>query len=173
MRLNFKIAAGLLMLLVLAGGARAEDKKPGIKLKGITLKHLDVTSLVADTAVSIEIENPGPAFTIKAASYRLKLNDQDSAAGQRDEEIKVPAESTVSVDFPLTIDLAALPGVTWSAITSGLKLDYELTTEFDVPLLAMFNQKVKTSFNGTLPIGDMALELPGKLKEKIFGKPNP
>src|SRR5438105_1351369 len=162
MRLSLKTFVGLLLLLALTDAARAEDKQPKIKLKGITLKRLDVTSLVADTMLTIAIDNPGPAFVIKDASYRLKLNDQEAAAGHHDEEINVPAESSVIVDFPLTVDLAALPGVTWRTITDGLKLDYELATEFNVPLLAMFNHKVKTAFNGTLPIGDMALGLPGK-----------
>jgi LEA14-like dessication related protein len=171
MPLRLKICVALLMLFALTGAAHAEDKKPNIKLKGIALKHLDVTSLVADITVALEIDNPGPAFTIKDASYRLKLNEQDAAEGKHDKEINVPAESNITVDLPLTVNLAALPGVTWSAITDGLKLNYELATEFNVPLLAMFNHKVKRSFNGTLPLGDMALELPGKLKEKIFGKP--
>jgi len=46
-------------------------------------------------------------------------------------------------------------------------LNYDLEAEFNVPLLAMFKQKIKTSFNGTLPIGDMAMELPSKLKETL------
>jgi LEA14-like dessication related protein len=171
MRLKLKILAALLLILAAAGHAPAQDKKLSVRLKGITLKRLDLTSLVADTTVALEIENPGPAFTIKEASYRLKLNDQDAAEGKRDEEIDVPAASSITVDLPLTVNLAALPGVTWSALADGLKLNYELATEFNVPLLAMFNHKLKISFNGTLPIGDMALALPGKLKEKIFGKP--
>ncbi|HKP12865.1 MAG TPA: LEA type 2 family protein [Blastocatellia bacterium] len=168
---KFRIIAALLALVVLAGVARADDRKPSVKLKGIALKRLDVKSLVADTVASIEIENPGPAFTVKEASYRLKLNDRDAAEGKHDGEIDVPAESSITVDLPLTVNLAALPGVTWSAVTDGLKLSYELATEFDVPVLALFDRNVKTSFSGTLPIGDMAMELPGRLKEKLLGKP--
>jgi hypothetical protein len=37
--------------------------------------------------------------------------------------------------------------------------------------LALLNQKMSTSFSGNLPIGEMASQLPGKLKDKIFGKP--
>jgi LEA14-like dessication related protein len=171
MRLKLTILAALLLIFAAAGHAPAEDKKLNVRLKGITLKRLDVTSLLAGAVVALEIENPGPAFTIKEASYRLKLNDQDAAEGKDDEEINVPAESSVIVELPLTVNLAALPGVTWSALTDGLKLNYDLAAEFNVPRLAIFNHKLKTSFNGTLPIGDMALALPGKLKEKIFGKP--
>jgi LEA14-like dessication related protein len=166
-----KLFAALFVLIALVGAARAEDKQPTVKLKGIALKRLDVKSLTADTTVALEIENPGPAFTVKEASYRLKLNGQDAAEGKRDEEINVPAESTTTVELPLEVNLAALPGVTWSTITAGLKLDYELAAEFNVPVLALFNHKVTNSFNGTLPIGEMATELPGKLKEKLLGKP--
>ncbi|MFL6276073.1 MAG: LEA type 2 family protein [Blastocatellia bacterium] len=171
MQLKRKIVVALLLLLALTGAARAEDKQPAIKLKGIALKHLDITSLVADTMVTIEIENPGQAFTIKGASYQLKLNEQATAEGHHDEAINVPAESSVTVDLPLTVNLAALPGVTWRTIADGLNLNYELAVGFDVPLLGLFTRKMQTSFSGTLPIGDMALGLPGKLKEKLFGKP--
>jgi len=171
MQLKRTTVVALLLLVALTGVVRAEDKKPAVKLKAIALKHLDVTSLVADTLVTVEIENSGPAFTIKAASYRLKLNDHEAAEGHHDEAINVPAESSITVDLPLTINLAALPGVTWRTITDGLNLNYKLVTEFDVPRLGMFTHKMKTSFSGTLPVGDMALGLPGKLKEKLFGKP--
>ncbi|HJQ24171.1 MAG TPA: LEA type 2 family protein [Blastocatellia bacterium] len=171
MPLRLKLITASLLIFALVGAVCAEEKKPNVKLKGIALKHLDVTSLVADTTVTVEIENPGPAFTIKAASYRLKLNDHEAAEGHQDEAINVPAESSVTADLPLTVNLAALPGVTWRTITDGLNLNYELATEFDVPLLGMFTHKMQASFSGTLPIGDMALSLPGKLKEKIFGKP--
>jgi LEA14-like dessication related protein len=164
---RLKLIAALLLTVALAGAARADDKKPSVKLKGIALKGLDVSSLVADTVVAVEIENPGPAFTIKKATYRLKLNGHEAAKGKHDEAINVPAKASVTVELPLAVDLAALPGVTWSTIADGLNLDYELATEFDVPLLGMFNHKVKTSFSGRLPIGEMALGLPGRL----FGKP--
>ncbi|MFL6214834.1 MAG: LEA type 2 family protein [Blastocatellia bacterium] len=166
-----KLVIALWLIVALIGVARAEDKTPTVKLKGIALKRLDVKGLIADASVSLEIENPGPAFNVKAASYRLKLNGHDAAEGKRDEEVSVPAESTTTVELPLQVNLAELPGVTWSTLTAGLKLDYELATEFNVPVLGLFNHKMETSFSGTLPIGDMAMELPGKLKEKLFGKP--
>jgi LEA14-like dessication related protein len=171
MLLRFKLIAASLLIFALIGAVCAEEKKPNVKLKGIALKHLDVTSLVADATVTVEIENPGQAFIIKGASYRLKLNEQATAEGHHDDAINVPAESSITVDLPLTVNLAALPGVTWRTIADGLNLNYELDAEFDVPLLGLFTRKMQTSFSGTLPIGDMALGLPGKLKEKLFGKP--
>src|SRR5690242_851001 len=95
-----KIMAALVVLVALVGAARAEDKQPAVKLKGIALKRLDVKSLTADATVSIEIENPGPAFTVKEATYRLKLNGEEAAEGKRDEEINVAAQSTTTVELP-------------------------------------------------------------------------
>ena len=160
------------LMIVPVCWAQSDDKKPSLKLKGIALKSLDVTSLVAETVISIEIENPGLPFTIKDASYRIKLNDQDAAEGKRDDEIKVPAESSAIVELPLTVHLGVLPGVTWRTIADGLNLKYDLETEFNVPLLVLAKSKVRTSFSGSLPIGDRALQLPGKLKETLFGKPD-
>jgi LEA14-like dessication related protein len=161
-------AVTLLIILACANIAHAaQDQKPTIKLKSITVKRIALTDQTAETIVSIEIENPGPAFKVKDASYRLKLNGQPAAAGEHKEDIPVPSNLTVTVDLPVTVNLSALPAITWSAITDGLNLSYELETEFTVPLFAMFNHKVKTAFKGDLPL----TALPGHLVDRVFGKP--
>ena len=149
-----------------------EKKKPVIKLKGIAVKRIALTDQTAETSVSIEIENPGPAFKFKDASYRLKLNGQSAAEGKYKEEIQVPAASTITVDMPLTINLSALPSVTWSTITDGLNISYELDTEFSVPVFAMFTHRVRTTFSGDIPVGGTLTSLPGRLIDRIYAKPN-
>jgi len=167
-----RTAIALLIILACASVTEAaQDKKPTVKLKGIAVKQIDLADQIAETTVSIEIENPGPAFKVKDASYRLKLNGQLTAEGKHNEEIQVPAASTATVELPVTVNLAALPAVTLSAITDGLNLSYEIETQFTVPLFAMFNHKVKTAFKGDLPVGDTLISLPGKLVDRIFGKP--
>jgi LEA14-like dessication related protein len=162
----------LLVVMVCAGLAQAgDDKKPSVKLKGIALKSFTLSNQTAETTVSIEIDNPGPEFKIKEASYHLKLNQRKAAAGKRDEEITVPAAGSITVELPVTVNLAELPGVTWATILDGLNVNYELETAFTVPVFALFNHKVKQSFNGDLPLGQMILSLPGMLKEQLFGKP--
>jgi LEA14-like dessication related protein len=152
--------------------AYEDGKTPSVKLKGIALKSLDVPSLVAETTISVEIENPGPAFTVKDATYRLKLNDQEVGEGKRDEEIKVPAASSVVVDLPLSVHLGAVPGVSWRTLAGGLSLRYDVEADLNVPLLALLKERLHTSLSGDLPIGEMALQFPGKLKDAIFGKPD-
>jgi LEA14-like dessication related protein len=159
------------LLIVACCAQAAQEKKPTIKLKSISVKQVSVAEQTAETSVTIEIENPGPAYKIKDASYKLKLNGQAAAEGKRSEEINVPSDSTVTVDLPVTVNLSALPGVTWSAVADGLNLSYELETEFTIPALAMFDYKVKTAFTGELPVGGSLISLPGKLVDRIFSKP--
>ena len=169
---SIRSAIAVLIIIASAGFARAgDDKQPIVKLKGIALKSFTLSQQTAETTVAIEIENPGPEFKIKAASYRLKLNQCDAAQGKRDEEITVPAAGSITVDFPVTVNLAQLPAITWRAIIDGLSVNYELETEFTVPVFKLFDHKVKQSFNGDLPLGQMILSLPGILKERLFGKP--
>jgi LEA14-like dessication related protein len=169
---HIRSTIAFLIIIACAGLARAgDDKQPSVKLKGIALKSFTLSQQTAETTVSIEIENPGPEFKIKEASYRLKLNQHDAAEGKRDQEITVPAAGSITVDFPVTVNLAQLPAITWSTIIDGLNVNYELETEFTVPVLTLFNHKVKQSFNGDLPLGQMILSLPGIIKERLFGKP--
>lgn len=169
---SIRSTIALLIVIACAGLAHAgDDKQPSVKLKGIALKSFTLSNQTAETTVSIEIDNPGPEFKIKDASYCLKLNQRQAAEGKRDEEITVPAAGSITVDLPVTVNLAELPGVTWSTIIDGLTVNYELETEFTVPVFALFNHTVKTSFKGDLPLGQMILSLPGILKERWFGKP--
>lgn len=170
-----RIATGiaLLMALVAASATTAlgSDKAPRVTLKGVSVKQVNWTSGTADTLVSLEVENPGPEVKIKDVRYRLKLNGQDAAEGKRDDDVRLPAASTTTVEVPLTVNLLAIPGVAWGALSSGLKLRYDLETELTVPVLGLFNHRVKTTFGGDLPLGDLAAGLPGKLKGWFFGKP--
>jgi LEA14-like dessication related protein len=154
-----------------ASAALASDKSPRVALKGITVEQVNWTSGTADTLVLLEVENSGPEVKIKDVRYRLKLNGQEAAEGKRDEEVKLPAEATTIVKVPLTVNLLAIPGVAWSTLSSGLNVRYDLETELTVPVLGLFDHKVKRSFGGDLPLGDVAAELRGRLKDWLFGKP--
>lgn len=167
-----RTAVALLTILACASITQAaQDQKPTVKLKNITVKRIALADQTAEMTVSIEIENPGSAFKVKDASYRLKLNGQTTADGEHKEVIQVPANATVTVDLPITVNLSALPAVTWSTIADGLNLSYEIETEFTVPLFAMFKHKVKTAFKGDLLVGDALISLPGKLVDRVLGKP--
>lgn len=158
----------LLFIVAIASAARAsDDKKAQVALKRVTVNRVDLLKQTAEATVSVEVDNPGSAFKIKDVRYRLKLNDRQVAEGKHKNEIKVAAASRTTIDVPITIDLRAIPGVTWAMISDGFVISYVLDTEFTVPLFAFFNHKVKTSFAGNLPLSSLMSTLPVSIKDPL------
>jgi LEA14-like dessication related protein len=149
----------------------ADNKKPDVKLKSFVINRVDWSNHAADATVSVEIDNPGPEFKVKDVSYRLKLNGQIAAEGKHKNEVKVPAASKVTIDLPLTLNLSALPAVSWSTVTEGLKLSYELDAEFTVPVFAFFSHRVKTAFSGELTPESVMSSMSNKAKQQLGIKP--
>jgi LEA14-like dessication related protein len=149
----------------------ADNKKPDVKLKNIALNRVDWNNQTADATITVEIDNPGSEFKVKDVSYHLKLNGQVAAKGKYKNEVKVPAAASVTIDLPITLSLSALPAVTWSTVTEGMKLSYEFDAEFTVPVFAFFNHKVKTAFTGELTPGSVMSSLSNRVKEQLGIKP--
>ncbi|MFP5262140.1 MAG: LEA type 2 family protein [Blastocatellia bacterium] len=149
----------------------ADNRKPDVKLKSVALNGVDWGNNAAGAIISVEVNNPGPEFKVKDVTYRLKMNGQVTAEGKYKKEVKVPAASSVTIDLPITVDLSALPAVTWSAITEGLRLSYELDAEFTVPVFAFFNHKVKASLGGELTPGSVMSSLSNRVRGRPGGKP--
>jgi LEA14-like dessication related protein len=149
----------------------ADDKKPDVKLKSFVLNRVDWINHAADATVAVEIYNPGPEFKVKDVSYHLKLNGQVAAEGKYKNEVKVPAASKVTIDLPLTVKLSTLPAVTWSTLTEGFKLSYELDAEFTVPVFALFSHRVKAVFSGELTPESVMSSMSSKAKEQSGIKP--
>ena len=160
----------LVVIATLATGSAASGKGPEVSLKAISVNSVDLYEQSADLTVYLEVQNPGPEFTLKDISYKLKLNGQEAARGKQQKDIKIPAASTTSVDMPLIVDLAALPSVTWAGVTGGFKLRYDLDAEFTVPVFVLFNHKVKTAFGGDLTLGDALTSVKDKIWQ-LFSKP--
>jgi LEA14-like dessication related protein len=148
-----------------------DHKKPSVKLKGIALSRIDWSNRAADATVSVEIDNPGSEFKVKDVNYRLKLNGLVAAEGKHKNGLKVPAGSSATIDVPITISLSVLPAITWSAVSEGLKLKYELDAEFTVPVFAFFNHKVKTAFSGELTPESLISSMSEKVKQQLGLKP--
>lgn len=172
-----RAALALLIVIACVSAARpaqaaypADHKKPNVKLKGIALNRVDWDKQAADATISVEVENPGSEFKVKDVSYHLKLNGMVAAHGKHKNEVKVPAASSVTIDFPISLNLSALPAVTWSTVMEGFKLSYELDAEFTVPVFAFFSHKVKTTFSGELTPGSVMSSLSNKVKERLASK---
>lgn len=161
----------ILLIAVSTANARVfEDTKPAVHLKGVSVERIDLEKAAAETSLSIQIENPGPAFKVKDLSYRLKLNDRQAAEGNCEREISVPAHSSARFELPCTVDLSALPGVAWGIIAGGFDLRYELETEFSVPLLPELSPRLKTSIAGDLSLVRSVSGWTAKLKEHLSSK---
>src|SRR6185503_13994009 len=71
---------GLIIVSLVVCGSPAhsrtlEEKKPALQLKSVSIERINWNNRTAETRLSIAIHNPGPAFTLKDLSYRVKLND--------------------------------------------------------------------------------------------------
>lgn len=154
-----------------AGGQTGGEKKPDLELKGIEWKGVNLANQTAEAVFSVAIKNPGPAFKLQDLTYRLTLNDRPVADGAYEKDVAVAATGETVVALPLTFDLTQIPGVAWNAAKDSFTVRYELQTEFTIPIFAALKHTQKTSFKGDVPIPDALTALPGKLKEKLFGKP--
>ena len=160
----------LVIAVCCAGTAAADSGKPRIELKGVTVKGIDLQKKTADTTISVEIHNPGSSFKVKDVSYRLKLNGKHIAEGKYKDEIRIPSNSSAVVEVPLTVSIQEIPGLAWSTVAGGFAVRYDLETAFTVPVMALFNRKMTTSFSGEFVFGQMFSGLPEAIRERLFGK---
>jgi len=169
--LKFHSVVAILLVLTSSSSISAtESNKPSVHLKGVSVKSVDWTNRKAETQMTIEIENPGPAFKVKDLNYRLKLNDLQAAEGKWDKEIELPEKSSASFDVPCSIDLSALPGVAWAVISDGFDVHYELETEFAVPVLSLIAPRFKTSIAGEFSLVNTVSGWTARIRERIAGK---
>jgi LEA14-like dessication related protein len=162
--------AVVMLLLALVPSVRAQSeeyKKPEVHLKGVSIEGVDWGKRTAETKLSIEVDNTGPAFKLKDLSYRLKLNDKQTGEGKYEQEISVPARSSITFDLPCTVDLSVVPGIAWGIVAGGFELHYELETEFTLPIFPPFNPRIKTAIDGDLSLASTVQGWTAKIKDRI------
>jgi LEA14-like dessication related protein len=155
------------ILFALGPAAQAQEKKPAVSLKGVSVEGVDWSKRTAETRLSIEVENAGPAFKLKDLSYRLKLNDKQAGEGKYEQEITVPAGSSTTFDLPCSVDLSAVPGIAWGIIAGGFDVHYELETEFTLPVFLALNPRIKTAIGGDLSLASTVSGWTAKIKDRI------
>ena len=150
--------------------AQSVDRaKPQIRLKGLSFKSMDWVNQIAQTELSITVDNPGPALKLRDLSYRLKLNDKQAAEGKYSKDIELPARASKTLELPCSIDLTAIPGVAWSVIAGGFDVHYQFDTEFTVPLSPALTPRIKTSINGDLSLTETVSGWSARIKDRISG----
>lgn len=125
------------------------DQEPEMKVQSVRIDEVHLTT--ADMTVTVEIYNPHSALTISNLSFWVKLNDVQSGEGRYPDEIKLPGKSAITLILPLTVDLTALPGVGVEGVLGGIRLDYQVDSEFDVSFM-IFKKRVKKTMTGTVPV---------------------
>jgi len=171
-RINSRTAIPVLLIIGLCSIAPAyslENEKPQVHLKGVSFKSIDWRNSIAQTELSIDVDNPGPALKLRDLSYRLKLNDKQAAEGKYEKEIELPARASTTVKLPCAIDMSSVPGVAWSVISEGFDVHYQFDTEFTVPLFPPLSPRIKTSINGDLSLTETVSGWSAKIKERISG----
>ena len=160
----------VLMLWVLTAPAHAvENEKPKVRLKSLSFKSIDWANQIAQTELSVVVDNPGPALKLRDLSYRLKLNDKQAAEGEYNKEIELLARASKTVELPCAIDLSAIPGVAWSVIGGGFDVHYQFEAEFTIPIFPPLNPRIKTSINGDLSLTETVSGWSARIKERVSG----
>lgn len=167
MRHKFVLATFITLALCCVAQAQTNDTKPAVEFKSISVKRVDIGKQTADANLTVEVKNPGPALKVKDAEYKIRLNDKQMAEGKYDKEIHLPASSTTTLEVPLTINLRALPGVTWNFLWEGMTLRYDADTEFVVSIFSFNSGKIKTIFTGKQPISGLLSSVYEKIKEHV------
>jgi len=144
----------LFSLILLSGCAQlsqhADTIKPTAKLTGVKLSDIsfDKVDLIFDLAV----ENQNPvALKLAGMEYNLKVAEKSLVSGVTAQEIKIAADSTSSVQLPVSLkfdDLKKLPGELWNKDTFA----YQLDTIFNLSLPIIGNYAIPVSKQGELPV---------------------
>lgn len=172
------IALSLLALILInAVSIQADDqkadnleKKPAVHLEGVSIERIDWEKKLAETRLTIAIDNPGPSFALRDLKYRLKLNDKEAAEGKYESVVRVPGHSKTSLELPCSVDLKMLPVALWSFIAGGFETHYEFETEFTIPIFPSFNPTIKRSISGDMSLAASVSGWTAKIKEQLSKK---
>lgn len=128
----------------------AETIKPTAKLTGAHLANINFDQ--ADLIFDLAVDNQNPvSLDLTSLDYDFKLENQSVVSGVTAKAIKLNANSTSTVQLPVTLkfnDLKKLPGELWNKD----KLAYDLQTTFNIRLPIIGNYAIPVAKKGELPV---------------------
>jgi LEA14-like dessication related protein len=104
-------AAALLMMFVLAATSCSQVEEPVVTMTGVDLRGLSTEGLALNLIVDVENPN-GFGADIGQLEYQVFLDNTKIATGLQENDVSIPAESTVEVKIPFT--------VVWSGMDTGI-----------------------------------------------------
>ncbi|VAW51009.1 hypothetical protein MNBD_GAMMA05-2357 [hydrothermal vent metagenome] len=129
---------------------RADTIKPTAKITGTRLAN--ITFEQVDLIFDLAIENKNPvSLKLAGLEYDLKVENQSLVSGTAAKAIKIKANSTSSVQLPITLkfeDLKNLPGELWSKD----KIVYQLKSKFNINLPVIGNYAIPVTKKGEIPV---------------------
>jgi len=136
------VPAFLLVLVVLLPACALLEKhlnEPSVSFKQTSYQHISLNEGILKSR--IQLTNPNNfGLPIHGITYHLTLNDKQFAQSRMSLDRKIPANSTVEVDLPVTVyykDLASGIGMAFSS----KKVAFRLTGEVDFGLIRVPYQK--------------------------------
>jgi LEA14-like dessication related protein len=128
----------------------ADTIKPTAKVTGVRLANINFEQ--ADLVFELAVENKNPvSLKLAGLDYDLKIESQSLVSGTTAQAIKIKANSTSSIQLPITLkfdDLKKLPGELWNKD----KITYQLLSKFNVNLPIIGNYAIPIEKKGELPI---------------------
>ena len=104
-------ALAILMACLLAVTSCSEIQQPVVTMTGVDVHGLSTEGVSLNLIVDVENPNSFGA-DIGELKYRVLLDNTEVATGLQEDEVSVPADSTVEVKIPFTI--------VWSGMDKGL-----------------------------------------------------
>jgi LEA14-like dessication related protein len=160
------VVVTLALVLTPTAGA-SEAAKPKISFKGLSVRRVDVDKKTVELRVKVDVNNPGPGFKLKDLRYRVKLNAEDAAAGRAEKRLEIAAESTSSLELPLMVRLKSLPLITWTTVTDGFTVKYEVQIEGTVPVFASLTHKLRVESNGELSLSEAIADCYARMRNRL------
>lgn len=154
MKKHSRVILTLFILYSIIGCAQlakhSDTIKPTAKLTGTSIANIgfDKVNLVFDLAVT---NNNPVALKLTGLDYELKIDNQSLLSGVTAQAISLKANSTSSVQLPITLkfaDLKKLSSEVWSKDT----INYHLKTNFNIKLPVIGNYAIPVEKQGELPV---------------------
>ena len=106
-------------------------KIPNIKLEGINIKKLNLTS--ADFLVKIDVGNPNKwSLNMNKLNYNLIINDKTWALGEITEQLNLEGKNVNSIEIPFTLKYLDVGASVYGMLKNNQSFKYKLEGNADV-----------------------------------------
>lgn len=125
-------------------------KIPDIKIKGVKIKQLNLTS--ADLVAQVEITNPN-AFNLAMSdfNYQLNINQQTWGKGNLNEKNNIPQKGSAVINIPIKLDILSVGQSAYKLLLNKSPMEYQLkgNVTLDTGIELLRDYKMPLDVKGT------------------------